>query len=58
MGIWSPHHAVTTTLVGQDLESQLKIIDHCWVPNDTIMQWLRLSSHMEWVLHPLQTYKR
>ena len=47
MGIWSPHHAVTTTLVGQDFESQLKIIDHCWVPNDTIMQWLRLSSHME-----------
>jgi len=23
MGIWSPHHAVTTTLVGPDLESQL-----------------------------------
>jgi hypothetical protein len=24
-----------------------EIMDHCWVPNDTIMQWLRLSSHME-----------
>ncbi len=24
MGIWSPHHAVTTTLVGPGLESQLK----------------------------------
>jgi hypothetical protein len=33
-------------------------MDHCWVPNDTIMQWLRLSSHMEWFPHPLQTYKR
>ncbi len=24
IGIWSPHHAVTTILVGPDLESQLK----------------------------------
>ena len=24
MGIWSPHHAVTTTLVGLDLESWQK----------------------------------
>jgi len=125
MGIWSPHHAVTTTLVGPDLEShQLRswitagcqmipscsgwgshptwndshihskhkqgiwqilndvdgdmepppccyqhncgtgfgksaeIMDHCWVSKDTIMQWLRLSSHMEWFPHPLQTQTR
>jgi hypothetical protein len=124
MGIWSLCHAVTTTLVGPDLESQVKswisagcqmipscsgwgshptwndshinskhiqgdcqtlydvdgdmeppsccyhhtcgtrfgksgeIMDLCWVSNDTIMQWLRLSSHMEWFPHPLQRHKR
>ena len=56
--MWSPHHALTNTLVGLDLESQLKIIDHCWLPNDTIMQLLRLSSHIEWFHHPVQTYKK
>jgi hypothetical protein len=119
MGIWSPHHAVTTTLVGSHLENQLKswitagcqmipscsgwgshptwndshikrwltnilccgwgygapimllpphlwdkiwksaeIMDLCWVSNDTIIQWLRLSSRMEWFPHQLKTYTR
>jgi hypothetical protein len=53
-----PHHAVSTTLVGPDFESQLKIIDHYWVPNVTIMQLFRLENHMEWLPHPLQTYKQ
>ena len=33
-----------TTLMRPDLESQLKIIDHFWVPNDTSMQSQRLSN--------------
>jgi hypothetical protein len=39
-------------------KSPAEIMDHCWVSNDTIMQWLRLSSHMEWFPHPFQTCKR
>ena len=52
MGIWCPHHAITTRLVGPDFERQLKsVMDHCWVPNDTIMQWLRVLSLMKWFPH-------
>jgi len=34
-------------MCGIGLGMSAEIMDHCWVPNDTIMQWLRLSSHME-----------
>jgi len=33
-------------------------MDRCWAPNDTIMQWLWLSFHMELFPHPFQTCKR
>ncbi len=32
-------------------------MDCCWVPNDTIMKWMRISSHMEWLLNLLQICK-
>ena len=58
MGIWSPHHAVTITLAGDPIwkvcwnhGSPLSL---CWVPNDTIMHWLRpymiLSLPIAWWL--------
>jgi hypothetical protein len=61
MGKLSPQHAVTPTLVGLDLESQQRkslITAGCWVSNDTIKDWLILSSHMEWFPHPFNACKR
>ena len=51
------HHAVPTIPVGQDLESQLKSRGHCLAPNEVLVQWLRLQTHMDWFPHPLQTYE-
>ena len=45
MGIWSPHHAVTTTLVGPDLESQLKL----WISAGYQM----IPSCSGWGSHPI-----
>jgi len=52
MGIWSPHHAVTTTLVGPNLESPTR-----WQMKPSCSGW---GSHptMEWFPHPLKAYKR
>ena len=56
MGIWSPHHAVTTTLVGPGLESQLKslITAKCKMIS-SCSGW---CSYMEWFPLPFQTYQR
>ena len=44
MGIWSPHHAVTTTLVGSHLENQLKL----WITAGCQM----IPSCSGWGSHP------
>jgi len=48
------YHHTCGTGIGKSTE----IIDHYQVQNDTIMQWLRLSSHMKWFPLPFQTYKK
>jgi hypothetical protein len=54
MGIWIPHHAITTTCTGPDavgsqLKAHTRILHHCWASNDVIVQWLRLVPIMEMV---------
>ncbi len=49
MGIWTHHHAVTTSaLVGPDMGSQLK----SWVTAGLLMIPLFVVEDLEWLPHP------
>jgi hypothetical protein len=58
MGIWIHHHAVTTAQtilsVGEWNQTILSVGE--WL--GTIVQWLRLKTHLEWFPHPPQAYTR
>ena len=41
------HHAIATTLFGPYLGVWQKTWVHTWATSDSIVEWLRLQSHME-----------
>jgi hypothetical protein len=41
-----------------EIEILAKLLEHNWVTNNTMVQWKRLQTDMEWFPHPLQTYTR
>jgi hypothetical protein len=49
------HHTCWFRLFGLSA----KILGHCLVPNEAIVQWLKLQTRMKWLpQHPLHTYER
>ena len=43
---------------GQHKWESAEILVHCWAANNTIVQWLRLQSNIEWFPHPPPSYEQ